>query len=161
MIAPLQQTKFLEWPKTNQSPVFYNDPNSSLSQTHAWLNTRGGIAESVVSDRAQCDLGASLPFKASISASVKPGHQNQWSVTFRWSILQMVSWRCWELQVRWEGKCSAGHPVTLCLYSLQETSQQVVRQSSICQWAWNMFFSQVPLQNWISLHPLLGLQGLV
>ncbi|KAF6131201.1 hypothetical protein HJG60_008071 [Phyllostomus discolor] len=59
-IAPLQQTKFLAWRKTNQSPVFNNDPNSSLSQTHARLNARGGIAESGVSDREQGDLGASL-----------------------------------------------------------------------------------------------------
>lgn len=55
-----------------------------------------------------CDLGhiASLSGPP-ISTSVKQGHQNKWSVTFWWSILQMGNWRCWELQVRWEVQCSA------------------------------------------------------
>lgn len=44
-----------------------------------------------------------------------------------------------------------GHPLTLCLYFLQETSQLIVRPPSKCQWAWNMVFPQVSLQNWISL----------
>lgn len=44
-----------------------------------------------------------------------------------------------------------GHPLTLCLYFLQETSQLIVRPPSKRQWAWNMVFPQVSLQNWISL----------
>lgn len=33
------------------------------------------------------------------------------------------------------GSHMLGHPLTFCLYSLQETSQQIVQQSSKCQWA--------------------------
>lgn len=36
------------------------------------------------------------------------------------------------------GRQMLGHPLTLCLHSLQETPQQIVRRSSKCQWAWNM-----------------------
>lgn len=40
------------------------------------------------------------------------------------------------------GSPMLGHPLTLCLYSSQETSQQIVGRPSKCQWAWNVVFSK-------------------
>jgi hypothetical protein len=112
-----------EYLRHAQFPQF---PDSFLSQAHAWLRE----AKTWLSVRSPTGNSNSFlwpwehdfPFRTPISTSVKQGHQNKWSVTFWWSVLQMASWKVLRTSTTHpsqQGSETHGHPLTLCLYCVR------------------------------------------